>query len=139
MSWFIEKSILDHLGVWIRTNGYQLSDHEKQCVKSYDTSPQFYLPANFVLWGGVAYSTLNFNPKVMPRWLQLFGVVGISAGAFATVYWSSKYAAKSCVQCFVDTQDKKSELYKTTIQILKQYHHNPKEFLDKERHSPSMP
>ncbi|KAJ3151575.1 hypothetical protein HDU89_002018 [Geranomyces variabilis] len=60
---------------------------------------------------------------VMPAWITLWGIAAISAGAFASTYYTSKWAARECLQCFVDVEDKKSELYKTTRRLLKE--HNP--------------
>ncbi|KAJ3391816.1 hypothetical protein HDU92_008782 [Lobulomyces angularis] len=130
------------------------SEEEQKCIDKYDRSPIFYGLLNIAFWGFVSYKTLEFpalviqkakknkkNLKVQntliqpgrPMWLNLFGVVAISAGAFSTVFYSSKMASRSCLQCFLDTKDKKSELYNAVRKNLKEYHPNHQKMFDKEK------
>ncbi|KAJ3185595.1 hypothetical protein HDU87_000218 [Geranomyces variabilis] len=71
---------------------------------------------------------------VMPAWITLWGIAAISAGAFASTYYTSKWAARECLQCFIDVEDKKSELYKTTRRLLKEHNPDADKYFKIEKH-----
>ncbi|KND03618.1 uncharacterized protein SPPG_01094 [Spizellomyces punctatus DAOM BR117] len=157
---FLEKQILDHLGHFIRSQGYTPNEQEATCIKVYDNSPIFYTFANFVVWGSMAYYTLDMRslfpkstptpPKTVPaalshpsrtpvpRWITLWGIAAITAGAFATTYYTSKVAARSCLQCFLDVDNKKSELYLATRKLLADHHPDAKKFFMQEKRKESL-
>ena len=70
---------------------------------------------------------------VTPRWLSIWGVAAVTAGAFATTYYSAKLASRSCIQCFIDVEDKKSQLYLTTRQLLKEHHPDAQYYFKREK------
>ncbi|KAI9011350.1 hypothetical protein BC832DRAFT_538368 [Gaertneriomyces semiglobifer] len=72
---------------------------------------------------------------VQPLWISVWGLVAITGGVFAGTYFASRFAAKQCLQCFVDVEDKKSELYKATRMLLKDYHPTADAFFAKEKQS----
>ncbi|KAJ3149129.1 hypothetical protein HDU86_007072 [Geranomyces michiganensis] len=72
---------------------------------------------------------------VMPAWITLWGIAAISAGAFASTYYTSKWAARQCLQCFIDVEDKKSELYKTTRRLLQEHNPDADKYFKDEKHA----
>ncbi|KAJ3091319.1 hypothetical protein HK102_000962 [Quaeritorhiza haematococci] len=130
-----EQSLLQYVGHFIRSTGYTPNQEEQACITAYDRSPILYVPVNTVVWGYIAWRTLDFTGTRFnaPRWISMFGVVGISAGAFATVWFSSKLAARDCLQCLINTRDKKTELYKTVRKVLGEHHPNAHKFFAKEK------
>ncbi|KAI8823458.1 uncharacterized protein EV422DRAFT_521108 [Fimicolochytrium jonesii] len=191
---YVEKQILDHIGYFIRSQNYRPSPEEARCIKVYDSAPLAYGLANFVMWGSLAYYTLDFRAffatrdqlamaqqdtaaavtkklstppppasaapngaqaaaqtiansakaaaikaasrtrPVQPLWITLWGVAAITGGAFASTYYSSKLAARQCIQCFLDVEDKKSGLYRVTRQLLKEHNPDHGKFFAQERH-----
>ncbi|KAJ3042414.1 hypothetical protein HDV00_007370 [Rhizophlyctis rosea] len=73
------------------------------------------------------------NGALTPRWLAIWGIAAITAGAFATTFYSSKIAARQCIQCFIDVEDKKSQLYLTVRQLLKDHHPDAHVYFRKEK------
>lgn len=71
-----------------------------------------------------------------PLWLNVWGLGAITAGAFTTTYYSSKVAARQCIQCFIDLEDKKSALYKATRELLEQNHKDASVYFKNEKHLP---
>ncbi|TPX62289.1 hypothetical protein PhCBS80983_g00533 [Powellomyces hirtus] len=81
--------------------------------------------------------TPKFTPAVrpvMPAWITLWGIAAISAGAFASTYYTSKWAARQCLQCFIDMEDKKSQLYLATRQLLKEHNADAEQYFKIEKH-----
>ncbi|KAJ3012609.1 hypothetical protein HKX48_006194 [Thoreauomyces humboldtii] len=177
---FLEKQILDHLGYFIKTTQHVPSEQEQKCIATYDRAPVYYGLANFLIWGSMAYYTLDFRafftnksqqpqptpsasspssspssastsrarqqshfaPKMstlprskplMPAWITLWGIAAITGGAFAGTYYTSKWAARDCLQCFIDVDDKKSKLYQATRDLLKEHNPDARRYFDAEK------
>jgi hypothetical protein len=52
------------------------------------------------------------------------------------MYLGAKISAQSCLQCFLDVENKKSELYSATRLLLKTHHPNAQAYLDVEKNLP---
>ena len=96
---FIEKDIIDGLGAKIRSTSHKLTPSEQECVTHFERAPAIFITSNFLFWGTCAYLTLDFSKRT-PKWIQGFGMIGISAGALASVFYSSQLASRNCIQVF---------------------------------------
>jgi hypothetical protein len=107
---------------------------ELACLQTYDRSQAWITTGNFALWGTLAYLSLDFTGKRgVPKWMSLWGAAAISAGAFGTMYMTTKYAARTCLQCIIDVRDKNSEFYKTARKLLKDHHPQADGYLSREK------
>ena len=132
-----EKYVLDRLGQHIKDTKYEMKEHELGCAKWYDREMMFWGVVNLSIWGAIAWVTLRPTPvgqKAIPTWVKMYGIVGISSGAFATSWLASKSAARSCLQCFLDTRDKQSEFYLTVRKLMQEHHPNHKQYFKKEKY-----
>lgn len=166
---FLEKQILDHVGYFIASKKYSPSLEEQACIAFYDRSPIYYTIANFIVWGSMAYYTIDLRslfgtssiapnqPQTksqikqetkhatsrpvrppVPRWITIWGIAAITAGAFAGTYLTSKMAARNCLQCLLDVENKKSELYQTTRKLLAEHHPDANKYFKSEKHKDQL-
>ncbi|KAJ3411973.1 hypothetical protein HDV05_001451 [Chytridiales sp. JEL 0842] len=131
---FAEKYIIDRLNHWRITNKYDPNKDELACFDSYQNSFGWVISTNLALWSTLAYLTLDFrpNPKV-PRYTPFVGAISISLGLFGTMFLSTKYAARSCVQCLLDQKDKRGEFYTMTRKLVKEYYSEPNAYFENEK------
>ncbi|KAJ3182112.1 hypothetical protein HK101_009890 [Irineochytrium annulatum] len=136
---FTEAHIIQRLNYWRA----QRSDYtfvwewetpnvdEARCIRKFEGSPPYILFGNVGIWGAMAYFTLA---KPQPLALTGLGIAAISVGAFGTIYLSTRYVARSCLQCIIDQKDKTSEFYKTTRELLSKHHLNANAYFKRERY-----
>ncbi|KAI9090054.1 hypothetical protein DFS34DRAFT_597742 [Phlyctochytrium arcticum] len=85
--------------------------------------------------GSIKPPRVLIQRPVMPRWIALWGMAACTAGSFAGIYYTSKLAARDCIQCILNEDDKKSELYKTVKTLLVEHHPDARTFLAEETKS----
>lgn len=130
-----EKLILDQLGRRVREQKYEFTDDQLQCVQTYDRSAIAYGLVNVVGWSWFSWKAFApRNKKTLPTWLLMYGLLAVTGGAFSTVWISSKYAARSCVQCLLDVKDKKNEMYLALKGLVKEHHPQSKAFFEREKY-----
>lgn len=61
------------------------------------------------------------------------GILAVSAGAFTTMMYTSKIASRTCLQCLLDGEEKKSDLNRAVRRVLKDHHPTAHKFFDAEQ------
>jgi hypothetical protein len=67
-------------------------------------------------------------PPRLPVWLNVMCMVTASTGLFVTSFYVSKMAARSCIQCVIDSDDQVSEMNRVMRQLVKDFHPNSDQF-----------
>ena len=64
--------------------------------------------------------------------MLVWGAVAVTSGVFGSLYFSSKAAARQCLQCFVDLKDKESRMHRVAKELLLAHHPDAQKFMIKE-------
>jgi hypothetical protein len=63
--------------------------------------------------------------------MKSFGAFSIASGLLSAMFFSSRFAARDCIQCFTNIQDEKQEMALQVKKLLLKHHPRPNAFIPK--------